>query len=56
VALACMVPDMKRSKYDTCLGDDLLAHCYASERIDGVRIPIIAADLLSRMPSALVTD
>jgi ATP-dependent helicase Lhr and Lhr-like helicase len=49
VALARMVPDMKRSKYDAYLGDNLLARCYASERIDSARIPLIAADLLSRM-------
>ncbi len=46
VALARMVPDMKRAKYDAYLGNDLLARCYASERIDAARVPAIAADLL----------
>lgn len=50
VALARLVPDMKRSKFDGYLGDDLLAQCYASERIDAARVPVIAADLLARLP------
>jgi ATP-dependent Lhr-like helicase len=50
VALARLVPDMKRAKYDGYLGDDLLARCYASEHIDAARVPAIAADLLSRWP------
>jgi ATP-dependent Lhr-like helicase len=49
IALALLVPDMKRSKYDAYLSDDLLARCYASERIDAARIPLIAADLSSRV-------
>jgi ATP-dependent Lhr-like helicase len=48
VALARIVPDMKRSKYDAYLGDDLLARCYASDRIDAARVPTVAAGLLSR--------
>ena len=48
VALAAMVPDMKRAKYDGYLGEELLARCYASERIDAGRVPAIAADLLDR--------
>lgn len=47
--LASAVPDMKRAKYDGYLGDALLARCYASEHIDAVRIPALAADLLARM-------
>ena len=47
VALARLVPDMKRAKYDAYLGDDLLARCYASEHIDAARVPAIAADLLA---------
>ena len=51
VALARLVPDMKRAKYDGYLGDDLLARCYASEHIDAARVPAVAATLLSRWPS-----
>jgi ATP-dependent helicase Lhr and Lhr-like helicase len=47
VALARLVPDMKRAKYDHYLGDDLLARCYASERIDAGRVPVLAAGILS---------
>lgn len=36
-ALARLVPDMKRAKYDAYLGDELLARCYASEHIDAAR-------------------
>lgn len=50
VELARLVPDMKRAKYDGYLGDDLLARCYASERLDTSRLPAITADLLMRMP------
>lgn len=50
VTLARLVPDMKRAKYDAYLGNDLLARCYASERIDAARVPAIAADLLGRDP------
>jgi ATP-dependent Lhr-like helicase len=50
VTLARLVPDMKRAKFDGYLGDDLLARCYASERIDAARVPGIAADLLGRVP------
>ncbi len=50
VALARKVPDMKRAKYDPYLGDDLLARCYASERIDAARVPAIAAELLAGFP------
>ncbi|NHO31395.1 DEAD/DEAH box helicase [Acetobacter fallax] len=50
VALARLVPDMKRAKYDQYLGNDLLARCYASDRIDASRIPALAADLLQRWP------
>jgi ATP-dependent helicase Lhr and Lhr-like helicase len=46
-ALGRMVPDMKRSKYDAYLGDDLLVFCCASERIDAARIPLIDRDLLT---------
>jgi ATP-dependent helicase Lhr and Lhr-like helicase len=49
VALARLVPDMKRAKYDGYLGDDLLARCYASEHIDAVRVPAVAAELLIRL-------
>jgi len=49
-ALAQLVPDMKRAKYDGYLGDDLLARCYASEHIDAARVPNIAAELLARLP------
>ena len=49
--LARLVPDMKRAKYDAYLGDELLARCYASEHIEATRVPIIAADLLSRLPT-----
>lgn len=49
VALARLVPDMKRAKYDGYLGDDLLACCYASEHIDAVRVPAVAAELLARL-------
>jgi ATP-dependent Lhr-like helicase len=49
VTLARRVPDMKRAKYDAYLGDDLLARCYASERIDAARIPGIASDLVTRL-------
>jgi ATP-dependent Lhr-like helicase len=48
--LARMVPDMKRAKYDMYLGDDLLARCYASGKIDAGRVPCIAADLMARLP------
>lgn len=51
-ALARLVPDMKRAKYDIYLGPDLLALCYASEHIDAARVPTIAADLLARLPPA----
>jgi len=51
VALARQVPDMKRAKYDMYLGDDLLARCYSSERIDAAKIPIMADDLLKRLPA-----
>jgi len=51
VALARLVPDMKRAKYDAYLGDELLARCYASEHIDAARVPAIAADLLLRLPT-----
>jgi ATP-dependent Lhr-like helicase len=40
---------MKRAKYDGYLGDDLLACCYASEHIDAVRVPAVAAELLARL-------
>ena len=50
VALARLVPEMKRSKYDAYLGGDLLTRCYASEHIDGTRVPAIAADLLAHLP------
>lgn len=50
VALARLVPDMKRAKYDGYLGDDLLARCYASEHIDAARMPTLAADLLMGLP------
>lgn len=50
VELALLVPDMVRAKYDSYLGTELLAQCYASEHIDAARVPAIAADLLSRMP------
>jgi ATP-dependent Lhr-like helicase len=50
VALAHLVPDMKRAKYDGWLGDGLLARCYASEHIDAGRVPAIAAELLARTP------
>lgn len=50
VALARLVPDMKRAKYDGYLGDDLLALCYAREYIDAARVPAVAADLLARLP------
>ena len=50
VELARLVPEMKRSKYDAYLGGDLLTRCYASEYIDGTRVPAIAADLLARLP------
>ena len=53
--LARLVPDMKRAKYDAYLGDELLARCYASEHIDAERVPIIAADLLSRFPTEVKT-
>ncbi|WP_156482890.1 hypothetical protein, partial [Acetobacter cerevisiae] len=53
--LARLVPDMKRAKYDAYLGDELLARCYASEHIDAARVPIIAADLLSRLPTGVKT-
>ena len=50
VALARFVPDMKRAKYDACLGDALLTACYASEKLDAGRVPAVATDLLSRLP------
>jgi ATP-dependent Lhr-like helicase len=50
VALARLVPDMKRAKYDAYLGDDLLARCYASKNIDAERVPTIAAELLVGLP------
>ena len=50
VALARLVPDMKRAKYDGYLGEDLLAHCYASENIDAALVPKITANLLVRLP------
>jgi ATP-dependent Lhr-like helicase len=50
VALARLMPDMKRAKYDAYLGDDLLARCYASENIDAARVPMIAADLMAGLP------
>ncbi|MFT8803195.1 MAG: ATP-dependent helicase, partial [Gluconobacter cerinus] len=53
--LARRVPDMKRAKYDAYLGDELLARCYASEHIDAARVPIIAADLISRLPAEATT-
>lgn len=53
--LARLVPDMKRAKYDGYLGDELLARCYASEHIEATRVPIIAADLLSRLPTEATT-
>ena len=53
VALARLVPDMKRAKYDAYLGADLLARCYASERIDAARVPVIAAALLQRRSSLI---
>jgi len=56
VALARLVPDMKRAKYDTYLGDELLARCYASEHIDAARVPIIADDLLLRLPTGATLD
>ncbi len=51
VALARLVPDMMRAKYDAYLGRELLARCYASERIDTARVPAIAAELLAGRPS-----
>ena len=48
--LACLLPDMKRAKYDGYLGDDLLARCYASELIDAASVPRIATELLAQMP------
>lgn len=53
VVLARLVPDMKRAKYDGYLGDELLARCYASERIDADRLPEIASNLLARLPPIL---
>jgi ATP-dependent Lhr-like helicase len=49
-ALARLVPDTKRAKYDGYLGDDLLARSYASERIDAASVPTIAANLLVSLP------
>jgi ATP-dependent helicase Lhr and Lhr-like helicase len=50
IALARLVSDMKRAKYDGYLGDDLLARCYSSERIDAAYVPTIANDLLKHVP------
>lgn len=50
LALARLVPEMRRAKYDEYLGDDLLAICYASEHIDAARVPAVAANLLARLP------
>ena len=51
--LARLVPDMQRAKYDGYLGDDLLARCYASERIDAAKVPGLAATLLQGLPEAM---
>ena len=53
MALARLVPDMQRAKYDRYLGGDLLARCFASKYIDAERVPAVAADLLARIPHRL---
>jgi ATP-dependent Lhr-like helicase len=53
-ALARLVPDLARAKYDGYLGPDLLAACYASENIDTAALPALAADLAAKLANAPV--
>ena len=48
IALADLVPDKTRAKYDGYLGAELLSMDYASECIDARGLPSVAATLLAR--------
>ncbi len=53
VALARLVPDKLRAKYDVYLGDDLLSLDWASDNINAARISLMAQDVIHKMPDLL---